>query len=88
MSGFFLHRSSNSFQKLESALAAWFKQAHETNSSTDGTQLKEKALHITTHLGIAKFYASHGWIDRFRRRHDIVYRNLSGESRSVDPETV
>jgi hypothetical protein len=30
---------------------AWFKQACEWNASIDGTQLKEKALHIATHLG-------------------------------------
>jgi hypothetical protein len=89
MSGFFLHSGSNSFQKLESKLAAWFRKAHETNSCIDGTHFKEKALHITAHLGIAKFNASNGWIDRLRRQ-DIVYRNLrvSGGRRSVDPETV
>jgi hypothetical protein len=30
-------------EKLESALAAWFKQARESNVSIDGTHLKEKA---------------------------------------------
>jgi hypothetical protein len=35
---------------------------------------------------IANFSASNGWIGRLR--HNIVYRNLSGESRSVDSETV
>jgi hypothetical protein len=33
-------------EKMESALAEWFMQAHESNASTDGIQLKEKALHI------------------------------------------
>jgi hypothetical protein len=38
----------------------------------------EKALHIASH------------VNGFERRHSIVYRyrTLSGESRSVDPETV
>jgi hypothetical protein len=44
-------------------------------------------LHITAHLGTANSLASNGWTDRFKR-DNIVYRNLSGESRSVDPETV
>jgi hypothetical protein len=69
-------------EKLECALAMWFKQARESIASLDGTHLKEKALHITTHL------ASNGWIDVFKRRHNIVYRTLSCESRNVDQETV
>jgi hypothetical protein len=47
-------------EKLESALAAWFKQARENNASTDDTHLKEKALHIIACLGIANFLASSG----------------------------
>jgi hypothetical protein len=74
-------------EKLESALAAWFKQARKNNASLDGTHLK-KALHIAAHLGIAHFLSSSGWIDRFKRRHSIVYRTLSRESKSIDPETV
>jgi hypothetical protein len=37
-------------EKVESALAAWFKQACESNASIDGTHLKEKALHIVAPL--------------------------------------
>jgi hypothetical protein len=53
----------------------------------DDIHLREKALHITTCLRVANFLAYNGWIARFKRRHNIVYRTLSGESRSVDPET-
>jgi hypothetical protein len=38
--------------------AAWFRQQREWNASIDGTQLKEKALHIATHVGIANFSTS------------------------------
>jgi hypothetical protein len=41
--------------KLESACVAWFKKAHESKASIDGTHFKEKALHIATHLGGANF---------------------------------
>jgi hypothetical protein len=74
-------------EKLECALAAWFKLACESNASIDSTHLKEKALHIVTRLGIVNFSASNGWIDRFEGRHLIVYRTLPGESRIIDPET-
>jgi hypothetical protein len=29
-------------------------------------------LHIATHLGIANFLTSNGWISRFKRRHNRV----------------
>jgi hypothetical protein len=75
-------------EKLESALAAWFKQANESNESIHGTNLKEKALHNATHLGIVNLSASNGWIKRFKKRCNGLYRTLSWESRSVDSETV
>jgi centromere protein B len=62
-------------EKLESVLSALSKQACESNAYMDGTHLKENALHITAHLGIANFSASSGWIDRFKRRN-IVYRTV------------
>jgi hypothetical protein len=45
-------------------------------------------LHISTRLRIANFFVCNGWIDRFKRRHNIVYRTLLGENRTVYPETV
>jgi hypothetical protein len=69
-------------KKLETALAAWFKQAYESNASIDGTNIKEKALHIPARVGTTNFLASNRWINR------SDYRTLSGESRSADPETV
>jgi hypothetical protein len=63
-------------EKLETALAAWFKQARESNASIDGTHIKEEALHIAAHLGTANFLASNGWIHRFKSRYNIDYRTL------------
>jgi hypothetical protein len=63
-------------------------QACESNAPIDGTHFKEKCLHISAHLEIANFLASNGWISRFKKRHNIAYRNLLGESMSVDSETV
>jgi hypothetical protein len=72
-----------SLETLESAGAAWFKQACEINVCVDDTHLKEKTLYMASHLGIANLSASSRRLDRFKRRHNIVYR--TGESTSVDP---
>jgi hypothetical protein len=70
-------------EKLESALAAWFKQAHESNASIDGAHLREMALLISACLEIANFLSFSGWIGRSKRRYNIAYRNLPGESMCV-----
>lgn len=75
-------------EELESILSNWFKQARTANANIDGSHLKEKALHIAARLGIDDFRASNGWIDRFKKRHNLVYKTVSGESASVDPVTV
>jgi hypothetical protein len=77
----------SSLDKLEFALAAFFKQACESNASVGGTDLKERDLHISAHLEMAYFSASNAWIGRFKKRHNTAYSNLSGESRSVDSGT-
>ncbi|XP_051162414.1 tigger transposable element-derived protein 4-like [Leptopilina boulardi] len=50
----------------------------------DGPLLKGKANDFATKLGIKDFSASNGWFQGFKRRHDIVFKKLSGESKSVD----
>jgi hypothetical protein len=84
------HQKSLKYSPLEklAALTAWFKQACKSNSSADGTHLKEKVLNIATNLRTDNFSATNGWLDRFKRRHNTAYRNLSGESKSVHSETV
>ena len=57
-------------------------------ASTDGTHLKEKALHTAAHLAIDCCRASNGWIDCFKKRHNLVYKTMLGESATVNPETV
>jgi hypothetical protein len=73
---------------LETILLEWFKQAQNTKASINGTHLKEKALHVVAHLGSNGFQASNGWIDRFQKRHNLVYNTILRESVIINPETV
>jgi hypothetical protein len=72
-------------EELESFLSAWFKQARTANASIDSPHLKEEALHVDARLG---FRALDGWIDRFKKIHNVVYKTMLGESDIVNPETV
>ncbi|KAH8018541.1 hypothetical protein HPB51_008777 [Rhipicephalus microplus] len=57
---------------LYETLLTWFRQARTAGINFDGTILHEKAMEVADRLGITKFAASNGWIDRFRKRHSIA----------------
>ncbi|XP_050065566.1 tigger transposable element-derived protein 4-like [Aphis gossypii] len=48
----------------------------------------EKANEIAKRLNIADFGGSNGWLDRFRKRHGIVYRKICGEADAVDDNSI
>ena len=50
--------------------------------------MKEKGTEIAKKLDISDFKASNGWLDRFRKRYGISYRQISGESEAVDKSSV
>jgi hypothetical protein len=74
-------------EELKTILSARFKQAHTTNTSIDGQHLKEKALHVATHLGIFSFWTSNSWIDCFKKWQNLAYKTMFEESAIVNPET-
>ena len=48
----------------------------------------EKATDIANKLGVDTFKASNGWLTRWKQRHNIKQRTVSGESGDVSSETV
>lgn len=76
------------FKQLEEILLEWFVGARAANLPINGTLMREKARVIASRLDIQDFTASNGWIDRFKKRHNVVYKAICGESKSVDLETV
>jgi hypothetical protein len=51
------------WEELESALSARFKQASESNASTDGIHPKMKALYFNAHLANQQLF-SFQWFDQ------------------------
>ncbi|XP_015378224.1 PREDICTED: tigger transposable element-derived protein 4-like, partial [Diuraphis noxia] len=47
-----------------------------------------KANEIAKRLNITDFGGSNGWLDRFRKRHGIVYRKICGEADAVDDNSI
>lgn len=77
------------YEALDSAVFTWFCNARGHNIPVDGTMLKEKALQLAKMFDPqTKFTASVGWLDKFVKRNDIVFRTLSGEGASTDGQVV
>jgi hypothetical protein len=68
---------------MESAIAAWFKQACAGNFPTNGMIIRVKALQISAHLGVDCFT---GFNEVTDVRRDITL--CTGESKSVDSKMV
>ncbi|XP_047505969.1 tigger transposable element-derived protein 6-like [Pieris napi] len=71
------------FPNLEQCLFTWFKQCRNKNISVSGPILKEKAEEFANSLKIKNFKASNGWLQNFKKRHDLAFNKICGESASV-----
>ena len=77
------------FEDVDEALLIWFKQKRADNCSIDGESLRIKA----THFAVAFAYGdsteiSPAWIERWKKRHQISSKVMSGESAAVDTTIV
>ncbi|CAF1258618.1 unnamed protein product [Rotaria sordida] len=77
-------------RELDEKVYGWFVQQRSKNISISGLILQEKAREIAELLAdkMGSFKASSGWFEKFRIRHNISFRVISGESLSVDITTV
>ena len=67
---------------MDEALYKWFTKVREERVPISGRILKEKASKYARELGIETFKASNGWFDRWKGRHGIVFKTVSGEAKS------
>lgn len=79
---------TSSFSVVEEKLMSWFAEARGKNIAISGPLLQEKAQQIASELDVTNFKASRGWLDNLKKRNNIVHKIMSGEKKSVDPETV
>ncbi|KAH7977912.1 hypothetical protein HPB49_003939 [Dermacentor silvarum] len=74
------------FEAVEKAVFNWFLEIRASGTPVSRALLQQKARNFTCIMGHDDFVASDGWLQRFKERHDIVGRAVSGESLSVDRE--
>ncbi|XP_064475752.1 tigger transposable element-derived protein 4-like [Ornithodoros turicata] len=68
---------------VEDVLVAWIQRARSANLPVNGVVVRAKAEEIASCLNI-DFSCSDGWLNRFRRRHGLIFRAIVGEAAAVD----
>ena len=79
-----LKKSDN--KDLDEAVFTWFKNVRSNNIPVNGIIIKEKALSLAKSLELTDFQASDGWLDKWKQRHDVTFKAVSGEGNAVTPE--
>jgi hypothetical protein len=62
----------------------WFTNARSKNVHTSGPVVQSEALTVARSLGNDQFKASTGWLESFKKRNNIVWNGVCGESKDVD----
>ena len=66
----------------------WFQDASARRAEISGPMIQEQARVFAESLEITTFKASNGWLDSFFKRHNIVFKTMSGEHGDVDNSVV
>ncbi|KAH8035985.1 hypothetical protein HPB51_014342 [Rhipicephalus microplus] len=74
----------SAFSDVEEVLVKWLKAAQSKNLPISGPLLMEKALVFASQLNHDNFVSSNGWLAKFKARHGITTRTVSGEGAAAD----
>lgn len=71
-------------EKVEKALKLWFSNVREKDAPVTGPLMRQKAEDLAEKMGNSKFIASDGWLQRWRKRENIVFKRFHGEQKDAD----
>ena len=74
------------YEDIEEVLLMWIDQARSLNMPIGDAIILEKADSFDNKLGYSDFKCSTGWLERFKIRHNIVFKTVCGESGKVNSE--
>jgi hypothetical protein len=66
----------------------WFTNARSKSIHISGPMVQSEALAAANSLANDQFKASTGWLVSFKKRHNIVWNGVRGESKDVDESVV
>jgi len=73
---------SPKFPELEEALIIWVSKALAANKTITGEIILTKAVHFAKLMNIEDFTGSTGWLNNFKKRHNIKQYAKHGEAQS------
>ena len=76
------------FEDVNQAMYTWYSLARQRSVPVSGPMLQEEARIIAEKMGHRQFKASNGWLEKFKKRHNIRQFTISGEAADVSDETV
>ena len=82
-----LRTVTEAHQTIDNALLTWVKQTRAVNLPLSGPLMCSQAIAIAQNLGV-DFEPNPSWLQRFKDRQGIVYKEMSGKAASVPSETV
>ena len=73
---------------IDDPLVRWVTFARENKVPVTGPIIQEKALEFANEIGLEGFNASNGWLTRFKARHNLCGKVVSGEEGDVNENSV
>ncbi|KAE9521504.1 hypothetical protein AGLY_018103 [Aphis glycines] len=74
--------------EINRAVWDWFVKARSKNILISGLMLQEKSKDIAIKLGNTDFKGSNSWLEYFRKRHNISWNQVCGESNDFNVDDV
>ena len=81
--GTYKRKRSYQNEEVDEALNLWVHQTFKQMYQLNNALLSAKATQLAANFGI-EFIPSYSWIERFKARHGICYRNYQGERKHND----
>ncbi|GBM03037.1 Tigger transposable element-derived protein 4 [Araneus ventricosus] len=72
------------YEDVDEAVLKWTHTMRDNNIPISGPFIIESALQFAKALGYDEFQGSNGWLEKFKRRHGIMAKVISGESKDID----
>jgi hypothetical protein len=69
-------------------LYEWFVSIRSKNLPISGPIIQTEAMKLAEKMNVKYFKASNSWLEKFIKRHDIVWKQVSGEANDVNQEIV
>ncbi|KAK7862917.1 hypothetical protein R5R35_003256 [Gryllus longicercus] len=74
-------------ESVNNLVLRWYLWASQNNVAVTGPALQEKAREYAAELNVESFSASNGWLECFRRRHNIRFTKRSAAADNLEGDS-